>query len=120
MWFLHNLIGRVLFQMSLLMVLFSVIQIARQQAVNKTYFTGVLFSGVLAILAGATAFLGLIMQNRSPNAIHVAYGLVSMFALPTIYHFEQRSSDQKRALHLYTVAFVVLAISVWRGLATIG
>lgn len=118
MWFFHKLLGRVLLQMALLMVAFSLVQIARRQGVNRLYFTGVLFSGALALLTGFLAFVGAIGDGHVPGAIHVAYGIVSMFTLPLLHHFEQRSTDQRRAINIYLIAFIVLAICVWRGLET--
>ena len=120
MWFLHDIIGRVLFQMTVLMLVFSGIQLIRKEGVNRLYFTGVLFTAGLAVLNGAIGFIGTVLTGIDPGPLHLAYGLVVIGTLPTIYYFERQSEDQRRALILYSAAFLVLTISVWRSLATAG
>lgn len=120
MWFVHNLLGRALFQMTALMLVFSLIQLIRGKGVNQLYFTGVLFTGGLALLTGLVGALGALLAGIVPGPLHLAYGLVVVGTLPVLYHFERRSTDQRRALILYLVGFGVLLISAWRSLATAG
>jgi hypothetical protein len=118
MLFLHDLLARVLFQMGLLMMAFSAIQVVRRQGVTKLYFTGVLFSGGFLILTALFGIIVALFYGRAPGALHLAYGAVAILTLPTIHHFERQSSDSRRAMNLYLVAYVVLVICLWRSMAT--
>lgn len=120
MWPLHNIIALVTLQMVLLMFAFSALQLVRGKPVNKSYFTGVLFTGGLVSLSVALAFVGLIVDpNGSPSALNIAYWMVAIVILPAMFYFERQSDNQVLALRLYSLGFLLLLITVYRAVAVI-
>lgn len=117
MWDIHELLGRVTLQMLLLMVLFSAFQVIRGQPINRSYFTGIIFSGILILLSTLFVFLGIIFEpNESPGPVHTTYWVTSALILPSVFFYEQRNTDDIRAQRLYAIIFIVLTVTVWRGL----
>jgi hypothetical protein len=118
MWFIHEVLARALLLMVLLMSGFAVIQSVRRQPVGKMFFTGVLYAGAITAVTSIVGVLGLILQGGELGALHLAYGAVAVLTLPIVYSLERSSSNQVRAMRLYTVAFIVLLICVWRAIVT--
>lgn len=120
MWALHEVVALVTLQMVVLMTVFSVVQFARAKPVNKMFFTGVLFSGGLVTFSVLLALLGLVISpTDSPSALNIAYWMVAIIILPSIFYFERQSDNQFLAMRFYTIGFVILLITVYRAVAVI-
>lgn len=120
MWALHEVVALVTLQMVVLMTALSVVQFLRAKPVNKTFFTGVLFSGGLVTVSVFLALVGLVVSpDGSPSALNIAYWMVAIVILPAMFYFERQSDNQVLALRLYTIGFVILLITVYRAVAVI-